>query len=180
MPHRHSLLSLLENYIPLNREEQFSKDMIINFVKNNKDCFLRSNMAGHITASCWLLSPNSEEILLTHHKKIGLWLQLGGHADGDHDVRRVALMEAREESGIEGIVMVDDGIFDAEVHAIAEHQGVPAHLHYDVRFLMRAPHKEFAVSEESHNLAWVPIERLADGIDFTESLKRMAKKTGSY
>lgn len=179
MPHRQSLLSLLDNYVPLNQDEQRSQEMIIDFVKNNKDCFLRSNLAGHITASCWLLSPDRSEVLLTHHKKIGLWLQLGGHADGDNDVRRVALKEAHEESGIDGIVMVEHGIFDVEVHAIAEHKGVPAHFHYDVRFLLQAPHKDFAVSEESYNLAWVSRAHLAHGEDVNDSLKRMAKKTGS-
>ncbi len=176
MPHRQSLLRLLENYHPNSDDELCSKELIKSFVSSNEDCFLRSNLAGHITASCWLLSPKRDEVLLTHHKKIGLWLQLGGHADGDSDVLAVALKEAEEESGILGISPFESDSFDVEVHKIDEHKGVPEHYHYDVRFALQAPHKDYLVSDESHGLMWVAITDLADLIGHNESLKRMAKK----
>ncbi len=176
MPHRQPLLQLLKNYQPLNDEEKHWKSLIRSFVEANTDCFLRSNLSGHITASCWLLSPKHDEVLLTHHKKIGLWLQLGGHTDGDSDVLVAALREAQEESGIEGIIPLSGAIFDVEVHKIDEHQGVPEHYHYDVRFALEAPHKDFLVSDESHGLMWISIADLAFLDGFNESLKRMAKK----
>ncbi len=176
MPHRLPLLNLLKNYQALNHAEELFRQEIYNFVETNSNCFLRSNLSGHITASAWLLSPNHEEVLLTHHKKIGMWLQLGGHADGDSDVIAVALKEATEESGISGIKLLSPQIFDLEVHHIDEHKGVPAHYHYDIRFVLEAPGREFSVSDESHDLCWMNMKKLSTDQNFNHSLQRMATK----
>jgi 8-oxo-dGTP pyrophosphatase MutT (NUDIX family) len=114
--------------------------------------------------------------LLTHHRKLGLWLQLGGHADGDRDLVRAALREAQEESGLQGLSIEDD-IFDLDRHWIPEHKGVPAHWHYDVRYIVRAGTDEaFVVSDESHALAWRGIAELAGEADADPSVRRMAQK----
>ena len=70
--------------------------------------------------------------------KLQRWLQLGGHADGDRDLARVALKEAEEESGLSGLVLEDPAIFDLDKHWIPERKDVPGHWHYDVRFVIRA------------------------------------------
>lgn len=138
--------------------------------------YLRDRTAGHFTASCWLVDRAGERVLLTHHRKLDRWLQLGGHADGDRDLARVALKEAEEESGLSGLVLEGD-IFDLDRHRIPEHKGVPAHWHYDARFVIRAAGGEdFAVSDESHALAWRDIASLADDGDADPSLRRMARK----
>lgn len=149
---------------------------MIAFVRRHPDCFERSLAIGHITGSAWILSGDGKRALLSHHRKLNKWLQLGGHADGDADVLRVALREAREESGLAGITPVSADIFDVDVHAIPARSGEPAHLHYDVRFLFRVTGDErFRVSDESHDLAWVaPDELPALGVD--ESVLRMHRK----
>jgi 8-oxo-dGTP pyrophosphatase MutT (NUDIX family) len=169
------LLGLLELYYPNDLEQQKTKEQIKQFVINHEDCFLRTNNEGHITASSWLLSPERSHVLLTHHKKIGRWIQLGGHADGDSDVLRVAKREAEEESGIKGIEALDGMIFDVDIHGIDEHAGVSAHKHYDIRFVLRAPHQRFMVSDESYDLAWLSVFDLA-GRTKEPSLARMARK----
>jgi len=45
-----------------------------------------------------LIDSKGERVLLTHHKKLGKWLQLGGHSDGNSNMLDVALKEAKEES----------------------------------------------------------------------------------
>lgn len=138
--------------------------------------FLRARLDGHFTASSLLVSADGTRTLLTHHRKLGLWLQPGGHADGDRDLAAVALREAEEETGLTGLV-VDPVIHDLDRHWIPEHKGVPAHWHYDVRYVVRAGADEaFVVGDESHALAWRDIAGLAedDGID--ASLRRMARK----
>jgi 8-oxo-dGTP pyrophosphatase MutT (NUDIX family) len=116
------------------------------------------------------------EILLTHHKKLNRWLQLGGHADGDTDVLAVALREAREESGLDGIEIFSREIFDIDIHRIPPRGKDPEHDHYDVRYVFRQLGRDaYTVSEESHDLAWVEI----DGLErYTEevSMLRMAEK----
>ena len=99
---------------------------------------------------------------MTHHRKLDRWLQLGGHADGDRDLAAVALREAEEESGLVDLVVLPD-IFDLDRHWIPERGDVPGHWHYDVRYVVRATGSEdFAVSDESHALAWRDIGTLLE------------------
>ena len=140
------------------------------------DPFVRERLAGHFTASCWLVDRSGERTLLTHHRKLGLWLQLGGHADGERDLRIASLKEAEEESGLRAL-RIEDGIFDLDRHRIPEHKGVPAHWHYDVRYIVRAGEDEaYTVSDESHDLAWRAIAELAIDDSADASLRRMARK----
>ena len=89
-------------------------------------------------------------MLLTQHAKLGRWLQLGGHSDGDPDTLEVALREAREESRLE-VRAVDENIFDLDVHLIPVRGDEPAHYH--MRVLVQAMEDRFRVSEESRALA---------------------------
>lgn len=140
------------------------------------DPFVRERLAGHFTASAWLVDRNRTRVLLTHHRKLGIWVQLGGHADGDRDLARVALREAEEESGLTGL-RVEPRIFDLDRHWIPEHKGVPGHWHYDVRYVVHAGDGEaYVVSEESHALAWRDIAAIAADPDADASLRRMAAK----
>lgn len=137
--------------------------------------YRRERLAGHFTASSWLVSGDGRRVLLTHHRKLGRWLQLGGHADGDEDLAQVALKEAEEESGLSGLT-VEPQIYDLDRHWIPDHKGVPGHWHYDVRFVVYAgDSEEFAVSDESLDLAWRDIAALAADADADESLRRMAR-----
>ena len=140
------------------------------------DCFLRSKLDAHFTGSAWLVSADGRRVLLTHHRKLDRWLQLGGHADGDHDLARVALREAEEESGLAGLV-VEQEILDLDRHWIPERSDVPGHWHYDVRFVVRATScEDYVVSEESHDLAWCDIAEIATDVGADESLRRMAMR----
>ena len=106
----------------------------------------------------------------------GFWLQLGGHADGERDLRIAALKEAEEESGLRELRM-EDAIFDLDRHWIPEHKDVPAHWHYDVRYVVHAQGSEaYVVSDESHDLAWRDIAQLANDEAADESVRRMAGK----
>ncbi|MGO1542079.1 MAG: NUDIX hydrolase [Luteimonas sp.] len=138
--------------------------------------YVRERLEGHFTASSWLVSSDGARTLLTHHRKLGLWLQPGGHADGDRDLPRVALREAQEETGLPALVL-EPGIFDLDRHWIPEHKGVPAHWHYDVRYVVRAGSDErFVVSDESHALAWRGVQEVEADPQMDASLRRMARK----
>jgi 8-oxo-dGTP pyrophosphatase MutT (NUDIX family) len=148
----------------------------LQFLDSAEQVFERSHAPGHFTGSAWLVSADGERVLLTHHRKLDRWLQLGGHADGDRDLARVALREAEEESGLRDLV-VEAAIFDLDRHLIPARGEEPAHWHYDVRYVVRATGSEaFAVSEESLELAWRPIRELADNPGVDESLRRMAHR----
>jgi 8-oxo-dGTP pyrophosphatase MutT (NUDIX family) len=144
-------------------------------LQDRENPFRRERLAGHFTGGAWLVSADGQRILMTHHRKLGRWLQLGGHADGDTDMALVALKEAEEESGLPGLTVERDAIFDLDRHWIPERRDVPGHWHYDVRYVVRAGAVEsFIVSEESLDLAWRPIAPMATDAD--ESMSRMARK----
>lgn len=172
-----ALLRELAAYAPADARE---RDMVVElaaFVDAHADCFERRLRIGHVTASAWVVDESSTYALLTHHRKLDRWLQLGGHADGDPDVRRVALREATEESGLTAIRFAHDRIYDVDVHQIPARPDEPAHTHYDVRFAFIADRRApLVVSDESHELAWMPVAALDDDrVD--ASVRRLARKT---
>lgn len=178
--HRRPLLTLLEAYRARYPEDGERALAVAGFVLAHTDCFERSCLLGHVTGSAWIVSPDGEQVLLTQHRKLGRWLQLGGHCDGDSDVFAVALREAREESGLERFETLSDDSgtlpLDVDVHEIPARGAEPAHLHHDIRFLLLAePEQSLCRSDESVDLRWVPwadLPRLAA----EESLLRMGRR----
>jgi 8-oxo-dGTP pyrophosphatase MutT (NUDIX family) len=188
--HRRPLLELLERYEGVHPEESHCVARIRELVRNHSDCFDRRCLPGHVTASAWIVSSDADRFLLTHHRKLDRWLQLGGHADGDGDVQAVALREAREESGLSGFVFLGreragegdrrSGIpvvpVDVDVHRIPARPGEPAHEHHDIRFVLQAPAGErISISDESNALEWFEWDRLEKDFD-EESLLRLGRK----
>ena len=177
--HRRLLQRLLKAHSAVDDDERHALERMKRFVEAEPDCFERSFEPGHVTGSAWIVSPSRRGVLLTHHRKLDLWLQLGGHCDGDPDVRAVSLREAHEESGLDELRVVDEAVFDVDVHEIPVRPGEPAHFHYDVRFLLEAdPEAPLVVSAESRALAWVELERVAT-LSTDASVLRMAAKTGT-
>jgi 8-oxo-dGTP pyrophosphatase MutT (NUDIX family) len=185
---RASLLDMLARYAAHRPEEAAMVGRIRSLVASHPDCLARTCLPGHLTASSFILSADRERCLLTRHRKLGRWLQLGGHADGDADLLRVALREAREESGMRDFSLVDPlgaaGGADAEaplpidvdVHGIPARRDEPAHEHHDVRFLLVAgPGQPLVMSEESSDLGWFPLDALGS-VGADESLLRLGRK----
>lgn len=136
------------------------RDRILAFLDDHPDAAHRSCAPGHLTGSAVIVDAAGSRALMMLHAKVGLWLQMGGHADGDCNLAGVALREATEESGIEGLTIYEPPI-DVDSHTISGRRHEPAHDHLDVRFLVVAPPGAVAVSnEESDDLAWVSAEEL--------------------
>ena len=172
----HELPAELDRYRARWPAEAATVDLFLALLAEGGEAFRRERLAGHFTASAWVVAADGARTLLTHHRKLGLWLQPGGHADGDTELPRAALKEAEEETGLPGL-RIESGIFDLDRHWIPEHKGVPAHWHYDVRYVVRAGADEaFVVSEESHALAWRDIAELAQEEAADASVRRMAQK----
>jgi len=146
------------------------------FAVNEPHCLDPEHPPGHITGSAWVLDPAGTSVLLTHHRKLDRWLQLGGHVDPGETVLKAALREAEEESGIPGIRPIRSAVFDVDVHEIPARGPRPAHFHYDVRFVLRAERRAPVASSESRDLRWVPIADVA-AWNPAPSVVRMVEKT---
>ncbi len=173
------LIDLLRQYQPSDEDEKKHRDVALAFVESTERCCSRETLSGHVTASAWIVSPDSTSVLLTHHKKLGRWLQLGGHVEEDASVQDAATREAKEESGIDQIFLLAKEIYDVDVHVIPERKGIPEHRHYDFRFAFRAMTTAFCVSEESNSLAWVELASIREA-DVDESIQRMLRKTEGF
>lgn len=163
------------------KSEQAVLDRFVSFIEATPDCFERTSPLGHITGSALVVSPTLDQVLLTLHGKLNLWLQLGGHADGDPRVHEVALREAIEESGLTAVGFLpyeslmpgtvaaeladrDPVPFDFDHHDVPARKTDPAHVHYDVRYLLVAdPSAPILITEESKDLRWftLPMARAA-------------------
>lgn len=177
MENRKYILEKLNKYKgSTNSEEQMRLETIM-FVENNPDCFERSLKIGHITGSSWIVDESLEYALLTHHATLNKWFQLGGHSDGEWNTSQVSFREATEESGLKSVKLFSTDIFDIDIHPIPERGDEPEHLHYDIRFLLKADKTEpFIVSSESKDLAWIKLEDISN-LNPIDQLMRMVDKT---
>ncbi len=131
------------------------RTQIKRFCAEHDNALYRTCLAGHLTGSAIVVDQGNGSILLLHHVKLDRWLQPGGHADGDGNLAAVALREATEETGIDGLRIVLPAL-DVDVHQIPERGLVREHLHLDLRFLMFAPPGADVVhNHESLGARWV-------------------------
>jgi 8-oxo-dGTP pyrophosphatase MutT (NUDIX family) len=154
------------------------RDRILAFLDDHPDALHRSCAEGHLTGSALVVDPRASRALLMLHRKLGKWLQMGGHADGDGDLARVALREVAEESGLAD-ARLTGGPVDLDVHRV-EPPGELAHLHLDVRFVAVVPPEAVPVANhESRELRWFPLVELAHGAD-EPGMRRLAAAALAY
>jgi 8-oxo-dGTP pyrophosphatase MutT (NUDIX family) len=161
-----SVVETLTRWQPADPAQDSLRHAMLAFVLARPDACQRSCAPGHVTASTLLLDHTGDHALLTLHPRLGRWVQLGGHCEeSDADIVSAALREAREESGIDGLT-IDGTPAAVHVHALMCSLGVPTH-HLDVQFVAHAPEgAEIAISDESLDLRWWPLEDLPLGSDF--------------
>ncbi|UBM59425.1 NUDIX hydrolase [Marinilongibacter aquaticus] len=171
---RAELIETLKNYNPYNETEARDCFRMIELLNTYENCFSRDLLFAHFTASSWVTNFDESEVLLIHHKKLNRWLQPGGHCDGDENVKAVAEKELLEETGL--ICEAEPHIFDLDIHAIPERKGVPAHEHFDIRFLFKADSRQALIqNHETNALKWIPIEEL-NAYCTEDSMLRMRDK----
>lgn len=168
---------LLLAYPPRDEHQVREREHILSFVDRHPDALLRTCLEGHLTASALLLDAEGSRGLLTLHKKLGRWLQLGGHVDGEGNLALAALRELEEESGLDGI-RIDPRPVDLDIHSIPARGAEPEHLHLDVRFVAQAPRgAQEVLSDESLALAWIDGAALGE-LPVDESVRRLFRLAG--
>lgn len=153
---------------------------VVDFCERHGDALHRTNPAAHLTASGLVVDRAAGRFVVLHHRKLGRWLQPGGHADGDGDLARVALREAGEETGLAGLVVVGPAV-DLDVHEVHP-PGEAPHLHLDLRFVVEAPPgsaaRAPAGNHESTAIRWASPADL-DALDADPSLRRLVARACS-
>ncbi|MFD8015172.1 NUDIX hydrolase [Streptomyces sp. NPDC058955] len=135
------------------------RELYLEHLAAHPDGMYKPCSAGHLTSSALVIDPSRGRVLLTLHKKLGMWLQMGGHCEeGDPTVEAAALREAAEESGIAGLTLLPGGPVRLDRHPIP----APCHWHLDVQYAALAPADGVErISEESLDLKWYAYDEVA-------------------
>lgn len=162
---RDSVIAALTEWPAPDEAADALRQAVLGFVLARDDACQRACEPGHITASVAVLDHSGRHVLLTLHPRLGRWVQLGGHCEPeDADIVAAALREGIEESGISDLVIGPE-LVAVHVHALTCSLGLPTR-HLDLQFVARAPvGAQIAVSDESLDLRWWPVDALPDGTD---------------
>jgi 8-oxo-dGTP pyrophosphatase MutT (NUDIX family) len=162
---RQSAIALLTDWQPPDPAQDSLRHAVLAFLNARDDACRRECVPGHVTASALVLDDSGGRVLLTLHPRLGRWVQLGGHCDdADSDIVAAALREATEESGVADL-RIEPDLAAVHVHPVTCSLGVPTR-HLDLQFVAHAPAgAQIAISDESVDLRWWPIDGLPAGAD---------------
>lgn len=147
---------------PYNEQEETEKRLMLQYMDTFPDLLTRENEMAHFTASCWIVNPARTHALMAFHNLYQSWAWLGGHADGEEDLLRVALREANEESGIVGARPLINEIFSLEILGVDGHvkrgRYVATHLHLNCTYLLEADDRLpiRVKADENSAVHWIP------------------------
>ena len=170
--------ALLASYEPFDARERHFLARMHDLARAASPFDRNSFAPGHFTASAFVVDPKTHSLLLILHKKLGLWLQPGGHIDpGDELAALAARREVLEETGVSELspLFGNAGIFDVDIHTIPARKLEPGHEHFDVRFAFAAENPVLSESDEVAGARWVPLVELPT-LTSDESVLRAARK----
>lgn len=180
--YREKLKKELSEYTSYNEQEERDRLLILEWLESGESAFIRENRSAHITASAWIVNPARSRVLMAYHNIFGAWAWLGGHADGEANLKEVARREAMEESGIGEARLLSDAIFSVEALTVDGHEKngkyVSSHLHLNVTYLFEANDGEALRVKDGENSAvdWVDADKLEDVVGERWMMERIYSK----
>ena len=156
----------IENYIPINEQEEKDKKLILEYMRNNSNYLCREDKIAHFTTSIWTVNKERTKVLMVYHNIYDSWSWIGGHADGEENLLKVALRELEEETGINKVQMVSDEIFSLEILTVDGHikkgDYISSHLHFNVTYLAEAEEELNLIinPEENKGVKWFSFEEV--------------------
>lgn len=154
----------IEKYVPYNEQEVVDKEMMLFYINLFEDVLTRENKTCHFSASSWIVNKDKTKVLMVYHNIYDSWCWTDGHADGDENLRHVAIKELTEETGIKNFKVLDNNMLSLEVLPVVSHikrgKFVPTHLHLNCTYLIEADENEELQIKEDENKAvkWINIE----------------------
>ena len=160
----------IEAYQPFNEQEAKDKQLFLEQLASNPKFFTRESALAHVSVSAWIVSPNRQQVLMAYHNLYQSWAWLGGHADGETDLKKVILREIAEESGLTDSHFLSEELFSIEILTVDGHQKrgsyVPSHLHFNCTYLLEADPKLPLRIQPSENsqIGWLAVQELPEKV----------------
>lgn len=156
----------IEAYKPFNEQEEKDKKEILRQICESDSILTRDNKNAHITVSAWIVDKERKKVLMAYHNIYQSWAWLGGHADGNANLKEVILKEIEEESGLQTVSFVSDDIFSLEILTVSGHEKrgeyVSSHLHLNVTYLLESDiNSPIRIKEdENSEIGWIDIAEI--------------------
>lgn len=162
------LLNQIKKFVPFNEQEQKDKELFIKWLTSGIEVFERTNEVAHFTSTAWIVNKTRTKVLMAYHNLYQTFAWLGGHADGEKDMLKVAINEMQEESGIKNYKILSEDIFTIETLCVRGHEKhgkyVPTHLHLNTTYLFEVDEEEPVRIKEDENSAikWVDVDKIKE------------------
>lgn len=159
------LYNKIKQYRPCSEQEEVDQKLTLKYMDLFEDVLFRENEIAHLTASSWIVNQDRTKVLMIYHNIYDSWAWTGGHADGEADLLKVAQREAQEETGIQTIKPINEGIYSLEILCVNGHvkkgKYVSSHLHLNVTYLLEADEKEslHIKADENSGVRWVDLNQ---------------------
>lgn len=169
-----NLKEKIEKYIPYNEQEKVDKELMLEYIEEFDDVLTRNNKMCHFTVSNWIINKEKTKVLMAYHNIYDSWAWTGGHCDGEEDLLKVAIREAKEETGINKVRPLSKEIFSIEILSVDSHiknkKFISAHVHLDCCFLLEADENEKlkVKKDENSGVKWIDIDKV---LEFTKENK---------
>lgn len=156
----------INNFKPFNQQEENDKKLVLELLDNENDLLTRNNRRYHFTVSAWLVDQSRNYVLMAYHNIYQSWAWLGGHADGNANLKEVILKEIEEESGLSNVSFIADGIYSLEILPVAGHNKkgdyISSHLHLNVTYLLQGDKRDSVriKEDENSNIGWIEIDKI--------------------
>lgn len=176
-----NLKEMIEKFVPFNEQEESDKELMLKYINDFSDVLTRENPLCHFTSSNWIVNKDRTKILMIYHNIYNSWAWTGGHADGDSNLLHVARKEAEEETGLDNLKLLSDGIYALQILTVDPHikrgKFISSHLHLDCCFLFEADESEIIRIKEDENsgVKWIDIDE-ACIVTNEEKMKPIYKK----
>lgn len=158
----------IEKYQPYNEQEGKDKEEILRHLCESKHILTRENKNAHFTVSAWIVSEDRQKVLMAYHNIYQSFAWLGGHADGNADLKQVILKEIEEESGLTDVRFVSEDLFSLEILPVSGHEKkgiyIPSHLHLNITYLLEASTDAplRIKADENSQIEWIKVDEISE------------------
>lgn len=172
----------IRQYKPYNEQEEKDKALILTCMDAYDNLLTRENPVAHFSSSGFIVNKTRDKVLMIHHNIYNAWSWTGGHTDGETDFLGVAIREAKEETGVQEVKVLSEGILSLDVLPVPAHikKGVyvSAHLHLSIAYLVEVDEEELlrVKPDENSGVKWIAIEELDKYVDNEPDMLILYKK----